>query len=250
MASQAVLKEETLDLQIPIINLLTDKFIELHGDRTQGDDKSIFGGLAWIEGKKLILISHCALTEHNSERIEKQTGFRKITRLLNIAKQLKRPVLIMESETQCTAQPEGILKFNLIDAIIQNVRIMSYLPVPIIGVISGNPTLIDSIALALADCIIAPHSFEVLIREILNVEPKTEDGFISVNHVVPPLKNLDGASNPVQVIDFKPHRRRGFLIIPALRQALPSKIDELMFIPANDLISRRIDRIQRLSYLS
>ena len=79
------------------IHLLTDKFIELHGDRTQGDDKSICGGLAWIEGKKLILISHRTLTEHNSESIGKQTGLRKITRLLDIAKQLKRPVLIMES---------------------------------------------------------------------------------------------------------------------------------------------------------
>jgi acetyl-CoA carboxylase alpha subunit len=249
MASQAILKKETLDLQIPIINLLTDKFIELHGDRTQGDDKSVCGGLAWIEGKKLILISHRALTDYSSESIEKQTGLRKITRLLNIAKQLKHPVLIMESEMQRAAQPEGILTFNLIDAIIQNVRIMSYLPVPIIELLSGNPTMIDIIALALADCIIAPHSFEVLIREVLNLEPKTEDGFISVNHIVnsdktnkPESSEISELINTVFIDNVQ--------IIPALRQVLPSKIDELMSISVNDLISRRIDRIQRLSYLS
>ena len=125
---------------------------------------------------------------------------------------------------------------------------MSYLPVSIIEVLSGNPTIIDSIVLALADCIIASYRFEGLIRETLNLEPKTEDRFANVNRVVNSDKtNKPESSQNSELINtvFIDNVQ----IIPALRQVLPSKIDELMSIPANDLISRRIDRIQRL-YLS
>ena len=223
------------------IHLLTDKFIELHGDRTQGDDKFICGGLAWIESKKLILISHSALTNHSSENTAKPTGLRKINRLLNIAEQLKRPVLVIQSETQCTTQPKEILPFNSIDAIIRNVRIMSHLPVPIIEVLAGNPTVIDSIALAIADCIIAPYGFEFIIQEILNLDSKTVMNSDKINNK-PESSQISELIHIVFIDNVQ--------IISALRQALPPKIDELMSTPAKDLISRRIARIQRLLYLS
>ena len=237
-----ITSNETLPNTSPrFIHLLTDKFIELHGDRIQWDDKSICGGLAWIEGKKLILISHQALTNHSSEDAGKQIGLRKITRLLSIAKQLKRPVLIMISETQSTTQSKERLTFNSIDAIIQNVRIMSHLPVPIIEVLAENSGIIDSIALAIADCIIAPHSLEVLVKEILNLGSKT-------------VVDSDKINNKSESSQISELIHTVFIdnveMIPTLRQVLPVKIDEFMSVPANDLISRRIAKIQQLSCLS
>lgn len=235
-----ITSNETLSNTSPrFIHLLTDKFIELHGDRIQWDDKSICGGLAWIEGKKNILISHQALINHSSEGAGKHIGLRKITRLLNIAKQLKCPVLIMTSEAQCTNQSKEGLTFNSIDAIIQNVRIMSHLPVPIIEVLSKNSGIIDSIALAIADCIIAPHSFEVLVKEILNIGAKT-------------VVDSDKISNKSELTQISELIHTVFInnveMIPTLRQVLPVKIEEFMSVPANDLISRRIARIQQLLY--
>ena len=201
----------------------------MHGDRTQGDDKSIRGGLVWIEGKKLILISHSILTSDSPETTIKQTGLRKITRLLNIAKQLKRPVLLTKSEFQHTHQSKEVLAFDSIDGITQNLKIMSHLPVPIIAILSGTLTIIDTFVLAMADCIIAHHDFEALVQEIL-VRIKTQS---------PQISEL---MDTVLINDAK--------MIPALRQTLPAKIDELMSIPTDNLISRRIIRVQSLSNLS
>src|ERR1700743_3209561 len=40
------------------IELMCDEFIELHGDRTVGDDKAIVGGFATINGQTVMLIGH------------------------------------------------------------------------------------------------------------------------------------------------------------------------------------------------
>ncbi|MFQ6039857.1 MAG: hypothetical protein ACE5PV_03290 [Candidatus Poribacteria bacterium] len=222
------------DTSHEFINLITDKFIELHGDRVQGDDKSVCGGLAWLEDRKFILISHRALTDNGLEFTNKRIGVRKIIRLLNIAKQLKRPVLILSSDTERANQTkEEILTCSFIDAIIQNVRTMSYIPVPIIEVLSGNSTIIDSIVLAMADCVIAPYGFEPLIQESLNLDSKA-------------VINSDRTNNQAQSSEISEPIYTVFIDNAQLRQVLPAKIDELMSIPADDLISRRLDRIQQL----
>jgi len=213
------------------INLITDKFIELHGDRVQGDDKSVCGGLAWLEEKKFILISHCAPTDNSSEVTDKRIGVQKIIRLLNIAKQLKRPVLILRFKTESNNQTEEIMTCGFVDAIIQNVRTLSHIPVPIIEVLSGNPTIIDGIAVAIADCIIAPYGFRPLIQEILNLDAKMMGFEPQSSEIFEPIH--------IMLVDDNQ-------MVPSLKKVLPAQIDALMSIPADDLISRRLDRIQRL----
>src|SRR6056297_2781122 len=40
------------------IDLMTDEFIELHGDRYHADDKAMVGGLATINGQSVMIIGH------------------------------------------------------------------------------------------------------------------------------------------------------------------------------------------------
>src|SRR6202000_586739 len=40
------------------IELMCDDFIEMHGDRTVGDDKAIVGGFATINGQTVMIIGH------------------------------------------------------------------------------------------------------------------------------------------------------------------------------------------------
>ena len=47
-------RPQTLDY----INLICDDFIEMHGDRTVGDDKAIVGGFATINGETVMVIGH------------------------------------------------------------------------------------------------------------------------------------------------------------------------------------------------
>lgn len=207
------------------IQLLTDKFIELHGDRTTGDDTTVCVGLAWLEGKKLILISR--RTPSDTGQIQTQSGPWKIIRLLNIASQLKKPVILLIEEMDNAEAEEKISNLNLSNAIIQNVKTMSKLPVPIIGILCGKPTSVDRIILALADCIIVP-------KDILNANLPIITGLIET----------DGQSNSLQTSKL----RRivsidGAQVISALRQMLPGKIDELISISPANLIAQRIDRL-------
>jgi hypothetical protein len=109
-------------------------------------------------------------------------------------------------------------------------RIMSHLSVPIIVILYGNLTIFDTITHVIADCIIANHDFEAIIQAILtSVDEQSE------------LSQIVELMDTIFIDETQ--------IIPALKQALPSRIDELMSIPVDDLISRRIVRLQKLSHL-
>jgi acetyl-CoA carboxylase carboxyl transferase subunit alpha len=50
------------------INLMTEEFIELHGDRYHADDKAIVGGLAKIDGQTVMIIGHQKGRDTNSRK--------------------------------------------------------------------------------------------------------------------------------------------------------------------------------------
>jgi len=207
------------------LQLLTDKFIELHGDRVTGDDVSVCVGLAWIEGKKLILISRRSLSEPG--QAQTQSAQWKIIRLLNIASQLKKPVILLIEEIDNADAEQEISTLNLSNAIIQNIKTMSRLPVPIIGILSGKPTSVDRIILALVDCIMAPkdtlNANLPIIVGLTETDNQSDSLQISkLTHIVP----IDGTQ-----------------VISALRQLLPIKIEQLMSIPTATLIAQRLDRV-------
>ena len=45
-------------LTLDYVHLVFSDFIELHGDRLFGDDKALIGGLAFFEGRKVMLLGH------------------------------------------------------------------------------------------------------------------------------------------------------------------------------------------------
>ena len=208
------------------LQLLTDKFIELHGDRTTGDDATVCAGLAWLEDKKFILISRGASSE--AGQTQTQSAQWKIIRLLNIASQLKKPVILLIEEMDNADTEETISNLNLSNAIAQNVKVMSKLPVPTIGILSGKPTSVDRIILALVDCIIIP-------KETLNSNLPIIAGLIETDC----QSNALQTSTPTHIVLID-----GTQVIAALRQILPGKIDELISIPPAILIEQRLDRMR------
>jgi len=214
----------TNDILPRSLELLTDKFIELHGDRATGDDVSVCVGLAWIEGQKLILISRRTPSEPG--QTQTQSAQWKIIRLLNIASQLKKPVVLLIEEIDDAE--ETISHPNLSNAIIHNIKTMSRLPVPIIAILSGKPTPVDRVILALVDCIMVPkdtlHFNLPIIAGLTETDNQSDSLQTSkLMHIVP----IDGTQ-----------------VISALRRLLPIKIDELMSIPTATLIAQRLDRVR------
>lgn len=86
----------TLDFISGIVD--KDSFIELHGDRNYADDPAMVGGLATIEGKKVMLIG----TQKGRTTKERQRrrfgmpnpeGYRKALRLMKLAEKFNIPII-------------------------------------------------------------------------------------------------------------------------------------------------------------
>ncbi|UUR08281.1 acetyl-CoA carboxylase carboxyltransferase subunit alpha [Sphingomonas glaciei] len=77
---------------------LTDEFLPLAGDRAFADDQAILGGLARIDGRKVMLIGHekgsdtTSRLKHNFG-MAKPEGYRKAIRLMDLADRFGLPVV-------------------------------------------------------------------------------------------------------------------------------------------------------------
>ena len=80
-----------------IENIFHD-FIEFHGDRNFGDDKSIIGGIALFNNKPVPVVGEQKgkTTKENMERnfgMPNPEGYRKALRLMKQAEKFKRPII-------------------------------------------------------------------------------------------------------------------------------------------------------------
>jgi len=158
-----------------ISHILTD-FIEFHGDRSFRDDAAVVGGVGYLAGRPITVVS--TQKGHNLEENVATNfgqphpeGYRKALRLMKQAEKFGRPVLalINTSGAYCAA---GAEERGQGEAIAQNLLNMSGLKVPILSVIVGEGGSGGALALALADRV---YMFEYSIYSILSPE-----GFASI----------------------------------------------------------------------
>ncbi|MDP3683784.1 MAG: acetyl-CoA carboxylase carboxyl transferase subunit alpha, partial [Ignavibacteria bacterium] len=124
------------------IYMMTQNFIELHGDRNFGDDKAIVGGFAKIDEHKVMIIGHQKGrdTKSNLYRnfgMPNPEGYRKALRLMKLAEKFHRPVITMIDTPGAYPGLEAEERGQA-EAIARNLLEMSRLKVPIIVVIVGE----------------------------------------------------------------------------------------------------------------
>lgn len=150
------------------VNLLTEDFVELHGDRAGLDDRAIIGGIAKINGKSVMLVGtqKGKTTKENLEYnfgMPQPQGYRKALRLFNHANKFNMPIITLIDTPGAypgiTAEEtgQGI-------AIAVNLRDMAKLNVPIIAVITGEGCSGGALGLAVADkVLILEHAYYTVI---------------------------------------------------------------------------------------
>ncbi len=124
------------------INLMTENFIELHGDRHYADDKAIVGGFANLGDYKVMLIGQQKGrdTKSNVYRnfgMANPEGYRKALRLMKLAEKFNKPVITMLDTPGAYPGLEAEERGQA-EAIAKNLFEMSRLRVPIIVVIIGE----------------------------------------------------------------------------------------------------------------
>ncbi|NDI36313.1 acetyl-CoA carboxylase carboxyl transferase subunit alpha [Chengkuizengella sediminis] len=119
-----------------------DDFIELHGDRSYGDDLAIVGGIAKLNGQSVTIVGHQKGkdTKDNIARnfgMPHPEGFRKGLRLMKQANKFKRPIITFIDTPG--AYPGGAAEERgQAEAIAKNLLEMAGFEVPIICIVIGE----------------------------------------------------------------------------------------------------------------
>lgn len=121
--------------------LFTD-FLELHGDRTFGEDPSIVSGFARLDGQPVLVVGHQKgrSTKENMARnfgMPRPEGYRKALRLMELAARFSRPIVTF-IDTPGAYPGIGAEERGQAEAIAQSLEVMSALPVPIVCVVIGE----------------------------------------------------------------------------------------------------------------
>lgn len=137
------------------IEALMENFVELHGDRSFADDKSIVGGVGWFNGKPIMVIGH-QKGRNTKEKVERNfgmphpEGYRKALRLMKLGERFNLPILTLV-DTPGAFPGIGAEERGQAEAIARNLIEMADLTVPVITVVTGEGGSGGALALAVSN---------------------------------------------------------------------------------------------------
>lgn len=140
------------------IYLMTNNFVELHGDRLFKDDKAVVGGFAAIDDYKVMIIGHQKGrdTKTNIYRnfgMPNPEGYRKALRLMKLAEKFNKPIITL-IDTPGAAPGLEAEERGQGEAIARNLLEMSRLKVPVIVVIIGEGASGGALGIGVGDRIL------------------------------------------------------------------------------------------------
>jgi acetyl-CoA carboxylase carboxyl transferase subunit alpha len=154
-----------------IIPRICEDFIELHGGRLYGDDKSIVAGIGKIEGYGTIIVG-IQKGRETEEKIKRNfgmphpEGYRKAIRMFSLADKLGLPVLTLV-DTPGAYPGIGAEERGQFSAIAYSIKKMLEIGVPTIAIITGEGGSGGALAIAAADRV---YMLEYAIYSVISPE--------------------------------------------------------------------------------
>jgi acetyl-CoA carboxylase carboxyl transferase subunit alpha len=228
---------------------LADDFLPLAGDRAFADDPAIIGGLAKIDGRRVMLIGHekgddtASRLKHNFG-MAKPEGYRKAIRLMRLADQFRLPVVTLV-DTPGAFPGVQAEERGQAEAIARSTEECLVLKVPMIAVIVGEGGSGGAIAIAAANrvlmfehavySVISPEGCASILwrtadkaaeaAEAMKITAQDQQALGVVDRVVP--EPLGGA------------HRDPDAAIGALKGAIVEELDGCSSLGANELLVQR-----------
>jgi acetyl-CoA carboxylase carboxyl transferase subunit alpha len=153
-----------------IAAFMTD-FVELHGDRAFADDKALIGGLAKLDGMKVMVMGH-QKGRDIKENLKRNfgcahpEGYRKALRLMQLAEKFNVPVVIF-IDTPGAYPGIGAEERGQAQAIALNLREMTSINVPIVATVIGEGGSGGALGIGVADrvCVLENAYYSVISPE-------------------------------------------------------------------------------------
>ncbi|MFH0828424.1 MAG: acetyl-CoA carboxylase carboxyltransferase subunit alpha [Candidatus Omnitrophota bacterium] len=153
------------------ISLIMSDFVELHGDRLFFDDKALVGGLAKIDGKKVLVMGH-QKGRDVKENLKRNfgcahpEGYRKALRFMRMAQDFNLPIVIF-IDTPGAYPGIGAEERGQAQAIAYNLREMISIATPIISIVIGEGGSGGALGVGIADkvCVLENAYYSVISPE-------------------------------------------------------------------------------------
>src|ERR1700744_4176085 len=137
------------------LELMCDDFIELHGDRTVGDDKAIVGGFGTLNGETVMFIGHqkgrnTKERQYRNFGMANPEGYRKALRLMKMAEKFGKPIVTLIDTPGAFPGLEAEERGQG-EAIARNLLEMAVLKVPVICVVIGEGASGGALGIGIGD---------------------------------------------------------------------------------------------------
>ena len=238
------------------VDLITEDFIELHGDREGSDDKAIVGGLAKINGRTVMLVGtkKGKTTKENIEcnfGMPQPQGYRKALRLFEHANKFNFPIVTLIDTPgaypglNAEQTGQGI-------AIAENLMKMAGFNVPIAAIVTGEGCSGGALGLGVADrVLILEHAYytvispegcaSILWRDASKITEAADSLKITARDLLE-LKVVDEMiSEPLGGAHRNPK-----LMGENLKEAIIRNLDEIVNTPAKKLKDHRYNKYRKM----
>ena len=240
------------------IEHMTQKFMELHGDRLFADDHALIGGLAVIEGRQVVLMGtqKGRDTKTNIYRnfgMAKPEGYRKALRLMHLAAKFKKPVVTF-IDTNGAFPGRDSEERGIAEAIAKNLYEMAILPVPIICIVTGEGGSGGALALGVGDrvlmlenaiySVITPEGCASILFRDSSMAPLAS---ASLKLTAPELLELGLIDGIIPEPKGGAHRDHTGMA-RMLKERILKEIEVLEAIDTQQLINERIEKFGRMGF--
>lgn len=235
---------------------MCENFIELHGDRSFGDDPAIIGGLCRFQGRPAVVIAHQKGTDAR-EMVKRNfgmphpEGYRKALRLMQLAELFEKPILTL-IDTPGAYPGIGAEERGQAEAIARNLKSMITLRTPIVTTVIGEGGSGGALAIGVGDrilmleysiySVISPEGCAAILwkdgakgkvaAESLKLTARDLYQLGVIDEVVKePLGG--GHRNPQQMAEI-------------LKEVVDRHLKELEALPKEELLERRYEKFRRM----
>lgn len=234
-----------------IERIFTD-FIELHGDRCYADDAAIVAGIGKLDDRPIAVIGQQKAREmkekiHRNFGYPHPEGYRKALRVMKLAERFKRPVITLV-DTPGAYPGIGAEERGQAEAIARNLFEMSHLKTPIIVVVIGEGGSGGALGIGVGDRIMMMENtwYSVISPEgcaaiLFHDSEKAEHAAEAMKVASTDLLEMGLIDKIIKEPIGGAHSDYD-KAAALLKKALNSELDELLELPTEQLVSRRIEK--------
>jgi len=231
-------------------------FIELHGDRTVGDDKAMVGGFGEVEGRTVMFIGQQKGINTKMRQIRRfgmanPEGYRKALRLMKMAEKFNKPIVTFIDTPGAYPGLEAEERGQG-EAIARNLLEMAQLKVPVICIIIGEGASGGALGIGIGDrvlmlentwySVISPESCSSILWRSWNFKEKAAEALKLTADDMTNNKLIDGMIKEPLGGAHRNHQ----LIFETVKTEIVKLLAELSEMDPEERINKRIEKFSSM----